>query len=283
MATEKRKRLPKELQDFKVSLKEYTFKEKVKAYFDCSPFSNDLDSQKRVIIEKSFSKEEKTTFYSKYAPIHNAIEKYGDRIRAINANGILYNNYINSALRQRDIYLYTADFLNMILPAIAEALNDTKEERTKERLTGALDALKSYRRVSITAPQIQINKKGTSYEVPEADEFKALKGVIDTLKGILSLLKCYLEALREFLEWVGTPELLPKEFKQMEDLLISRYKPIPHIEEKDPNADKYPLFFEVSKIKEEYTNINYMELPRTIDILKDKNLFANTYRSFYNY
>lgn len=41
----KRKRLPKELQDFKKHLKELDFKERVKAYFDCSPFQYDLDRE----------------------------------------------------------------------------------------------------------------------------------------------------------------------------------------------------------------------------------------------
>lgn len=288
MAATAKKRLPKELQEFKRGLKELTFYQKVKAYFDCSPYTYDIDSLKMDIILQSFPQEERKEFSRRYLPIHNAIERYGDRVRAINANRIIYTNYLDTTFKQRDTYLYTADFLNLALPMIAEALEGTREESTKKKLTEALTSLKGYRRVSIAAPEVELNKKGTSYEVRLEAEDKALKGVIQTLKELLSLLKCYLEALKEFLEWVGTPELLPKEFYDMETYLLSRYKPIDvdslrKDKAKNPDYKKFPLFFADHDIVEEYLSIDYKELPLTVDISKENNLFANAYRSLYNY
>ena len=288
MAAAARKRLPKELQDFKRELKELTFYQKVKAYFDCSPFMYDFDGLKMDIILKSFSKDERGEYYRRYEPIYNAIDRYGDRIRAINGNRIIYGNYLDKTFKQRDMFLYTADFLNLALPMITEALEGTKEESTKKKLTEALTSLKGYRRVSIVAPEIGINKKGTSYEVKIEAEDRALKGIIQTLRDILSLLKCYLEALKEFLEWVGTPELLPKEFNDMEKELLSRYKPIDldslrKDKAKNPDVKKFPLYFADYDIVEEYLSIDYKEIPLAVDISKENNLFVNYYRSFFKY
>ena len=283
-ATDKSKRLPKVLQDFKRELKEKSFKDKVKAYFDCSPFTNDLDSQKKEIILKSFSSEERKEYSRKYQPIYNSIERYGDRIRAINGNRIIYANYIDSALRKRDTLLYTADFLNLLLSRVEGALDGTGEASTRETLTEALRILKNYRSISADlykSPEIELNKKGNLYEVPTEERDKFLLGAINTLRAILSLLKCYLEALKEFLEWVGTPELLPKEFKDMETDLLIRFPKKGRDE--NPDADKFPLLFSRNKVAEEYATIDYKALPRTIDIFGEKNLFANTYRRFFNY
>ena len=287
-ATDKSKRLPKVLQDFKRELKERTFKDRVKAYFDCSPFTNDLDSQKKEIILKSFSSEERKEYSRKYQPIYNSIERYGDRIRAINGNRIIYANYIESALRERNAFLYTADFLNLLLTNVEGALGRAEEASTRETLTEALRLLKSYRSVSLNlynSPEIELNKKRNLYEVPTEEVDKFLMGAINTLRAILSLLKCYLEALKEFLEWVGTPELLPKEFKDMETDLLNRFQNFTTKKgrSENPDADKFPLFFARKKVEEEFLSIDYKALPRTIDIFGEKNLFANTYRRFFNF
>lgn len=286
--TDAKKRLPKALQDFKREIKKLPFKDRVKAYFDCSPFINDLDSQKKEIILKSFSSEERKEYYRKYLPIYNSIERYGDRIRAINGNRIIYANYIDSAMRRRDAFLYTADFLNLLLPKIEGALDGTEENDTKKTLTEALRILKNYRSVSVSfykSPEIELNKERNLYEVPTEESDKFLLGVINTLRGILSLLKCYLEALQEFLEWVGTPELLPKEFKDMETDLLIRFHDFKPQKTRDQNPDaaKFPLFFARNKVAEEFISIDYKTLPRTIDIFGEKNLFANTYRRFFNF
>lgn len=282
-AATKRKRLSKELQDYKKKIKEQPFKDRVKAYFDCAPFIRDIDGQKRDIILSTFSKEEKEEYYRKYYPIYNAIRRYGDAMRAINANRIIYDNYIASTFKQRDCYSYTADFLNLILPKVEGALKGTKEENTRETLTEALRILKSYRRVSITAPDVKLNKEGTSYEVLIEAEDRALKGAIDTLKGIISLLKCYLESLREFLEWVGTPELYPREFYDIETDLLRAHNGTKFPKDTNPDADKFPQFFSESEVLKEYLSIDYKELPRTVDMFGENNPFAGEYRSFFKY
>ena len=283
-ATTKRKRLPKELQDYKKEIKEQPFKDRVKAYFDCAPFLRSIDKQKREVILSTFSKAEGREFYSKYYPIYNAIRRYGDAMRAINAHRVIYANYIDTTFRQRDCYSYTADFLNLALPKVEEALKETKEEGTRETLTEALRILKSYRRVSSTAPDVKLNKKETSYEVLTQAEDKVLKGAIETLKGILSLIKCYLEALKEFLKWVGTPELFPKEFKDMEtDLLIRFHNFKPQTtRDKNPDADKFPHLFSESEVLKEYISIDYEKLPRTVDMFGENNIFAEEYNSLFN-
>lgn len=279
----KKKRLPKELQDYKKEIKALPFKDRVKAYFDCSSFTNDIDKYKKEIILKSFSKEEKAEYYRTYSPIYSSIEKFGDRIRAINANRIIYANYIQEALRRMDTFYYTADFLNLVTPKVEGALEKAMGEDAREELTEALRILKRYRRVSIQAPPISFNEERGMYEVPTEKEKEFLLGAIQTLKGILSLIKCYLEALREFLEWVGYPELFPIEFYNMEEELITSFRPIPRNPQKSPDADKFPLHFAENEVEKSFLSIDYQALPRTIDIFKDRNLFANAYRSFFDY
>ncbi len=282
-AADKSKRLPKELQDYKREIKKQAFKDRVKAYFDCAPFISDLDSQKKDIIISTFTKEESKEYYRHYEPIYAAIERYGDRVRAINGNRIIYANYIDSALRRRDCFLYTADFLNLLLPKVEGALEETDKDSTKETLKEALRILKNYQNVTFSVPGTPKIKINNNYEVPTEEGDKFLLGAINTLKGILSLLKCYLEALKEFLEWVGTPELLPKEFSDMERDLLIRFKGYTPDNTKNPDADKFPLFFARNKVAEEFVSIDYKDLPRSVDIFGDKNLFANAYRRFFNY
>lgn len=279
------KRLPKELQEYKKSLKELSFQEKVKAYFDCSPYLRDLDAQKEEIILKSFTKDEREEYYRVYQPIHSAIDRYGDRIRAINGNVSIYSFYINNELRQRDVINYTADFLNRVLPKVKEALEGTKEENTRETLTEAYDKLKGYRVVNLTMPNsyLSMNRTKTEYKIDTTITDKSLREVIQTLKGLLSLLKCYLEALKEFLAWLGKSELYPKEFSDMENLLKLRYKPIQKESTENPNAKEFPLWSFNYEIVEEFISIDYDALPRTIDIFGERNLFANTYRNFFKY
>lgn len=286
-AADKAKRLPKELQDYKREIKKQSFKDRVKAYFDCAPFISDLDSQKMDIILSTFSQKDNEEYYRVYYPIYSAIERYGDRIRAINGNRIIYANYIDSALRRRDSYLYTADFLNLLLPKVEKALEGLDEANRRETLTEALSTLKSYRNVTFNipgTPEIELNNNNL-YEVPTEEGDKFLLGAINTLKGILSLLKCYLEALKEFLEWVGTPELLPREFKDMEKDLLIRFQGIKpqNTRYQNPDAGKFPLFCSRNKVSEEYSSIDYKDLPRIVDILGNNNLFANAYRQIFRY
>lgn len=287
MAAEKSNRLPKELQNYKREVKKLPFKERVKAYFDCSPFLRDQDSQKKKIIISTFSNEEKKEFYRYYEPIYSAIEKYGDRVRAIDRSRILYANYIGSTLRKRNNYRYTADFLNLLLPKVEGALRGTEEAIARDNLKEIVDILHSYISLSVNplgSPEITLNKELDRYEVT-ADEDQLLLNTINLLKGVLSLLKAYLEAIKEFLEWVGTPELLPREFKDMEADLLVKFQNINSqgSKHKNQDADKFPLLFARNKASEDFLSIDYKSLPKGIDLSGDKNLFANAYRRFFNY
>ena len=112
---------------------------------------------------------------------------------------------------------------------------------------------------------------------------KELLKIIEKLKGFLAMLKCYLESLREFMEWVGHPELFPKEFSEMERGLMVKYVAVPEPEDKNPQEKDFPLFFHKGKATEEFVSIDYIKLPRTIDIFGEHNLFVRKYRSFFNY
>ena len=275
-AAEKRKRLPKYLQEYKRELQKLSFEEKLKAYFDCSPFLNEADTTKRKIILRSFSKKELAEFFRKYSPIHSSIERYSDRLRAINGYRIIYGNYITQTLRQIDTYNYTADFLNLLLKQIPEGESGELVEVSR--------LLKKYRGVSFTTTKIKYNTRRNKYEVSIEEEEEILEGAIKTLIGIVSLLKSYLEALKEFLEWVGTPQLLPREFQQMEDELRADYKKVPQDQTTSPDIDKFPLFFaEKSEVVKEFYSIDYETLPRGVDIFGDNNIFANHYRGFFKY
>ena len=283
-AANKTKKLPKELQDYKKEIKALPFKDRVKALFNCSPFLRDIDSQKKEILLKSFNKEERVEFERLYRPIYSAIERYGDRMRAIYKNLSLYNFIVGTILRHTSTMRYTADFLNRVLPKVEEALESTKEDKTRETLAEAYDKLKGYREVQFVVPfSIGMNEERTEYKIDTTKADTNIREFMVVVKGLLSLLKCYLEALREFLEWVGTPELYPKEFDDMEYMLKLTFKPIEKQSKENPNAKEFPLWSARNEVEEEYFSIDYDALPRSVDIFGENNLFANTYRSFFNY
>ena len=122
--------------------------------------------------------------------------------------------------------------------------------------------------------QLGCTEDEVDYEVLEAPS-----------KGFLGLLKSYLDALKEFVEWVGTPELFPREFAEMERDLKTRYFGVKKnsIKAKNPQAKDFPLFFHDPKTTEEFAALDYIDAPKTIDIQGEKNLFVNRYRSFFNY
>ena len=280
----KRKRLPKELQDFKKHLKELDFKERVKAYFDCSPFQYDIDEEKMDIIYKSFSRTEKEEFASKYQPIYAAIDRYGDRIRAIDANCFIYSFYIDTVLRQKDYLAYTADFLNKAGFITKKAQNVTELESSSLILEEALKWIASYKGIRQPLPPKIIRDENNKYTINTKDIDNDLFNTMEVLKGILSLVKCYIVSLKEFLEWVGTPELLPKEFADMEHRLSIRFQKIEESETPPEEETKdFPLFYSIDKAAKEYASIVFDELPLTVDIFGENNLFANKYKSFFNF
>ncbi len=276
--TDGKQKLPRELQEYKKELKELDFKAKVKAYFDCAPFVRDIDGLKKKVIYNSFTRKEKEEFANKYEPIYSAIDRYGDRVRAINGNCFIYAFYIDTTLRQKDTFSYTADLLNRARSFTAEALEGMEEGDTKKKVERIDKSLSSYNYSNFISPKIvdEGGQFGINFKEIDSD----LLGVIRTLKGLLSLAKCYLESLREFLEWVGTPELFPQEFKDMETGFINKYYPIAP---RSRESTEFPLFNTVSEAEKEYLSINYKELPRTVDIFGENNLWADKYKSFFSF
>ena len=152
--TNGKEKLPKELQEYKKKLKELDFMGKVKAYFDCAPFVRDIDSKKKVLIYNSFTRKEKELYSSKYAPIYSAIDRYGDRVRAINGNCFIYAFYVDTILRQKDAFSYTADLLNGARRIAGEALEGTEEVSTKEKLERLQRSLSCFTYSNIYSPKI---------------------------------------------------------------------------------------------------------------------------------
>ena len=109
-AADKSKRLPKELQDFKKELKKLTFKEKVKAYFDCKPSKDVLATRKRNLILTIFTKKEADIFARDFYPIFTAIDHYADKMRTAKMNIDYDAYYLDSLLRNIDYSRYVADF-----------------------------------------------------------------------------------------------------------------------------------------------------------------------------
>lgn len=279
--TAKKKRLPKELQVYKRNVKQLSFEQKVREYFNLSPYQRDIDSIKKDIVYEAFSRIEKEEFARKYQPIYWAIDRYADRIRAIYNNTFLYSFYVTSELRKKDILSYTADFLNNLVSFTEESLSKSEDEKVKKALEKNLKRIKSYKVPEITTAMMTKGKEGYGINNEEID--KELLKIVEKLKGFLAMLKCYLESLREFMEWVGTPELFPKEFAEMERGLMIKYVAVSFDGNKNPQEEEYPLYFHRGKATEELVSIDYMKLPRTINIFGERNLFVRRYRSFFNY
>lgn len=277
---EGKQKLPKELQEYKKHIKKLDFKERVKAYFDCSPFEYAIDEEKMDIIYSTFSRIEREEFSSRYLPIYSTIEKYGDRIRAINGNCNIYSNYIDTILRFKKTLCYTADYLNRITPLTKEALRDTKEENTKETLKCILVRLQEYINVSSLTPKIIIDEEGI-YGINSEEVDKELLGVIDTLKKFLSQIKSFMESLKEFLDRIGVPELFPREFQRMETSFFIRYRAMTQAKLDERNVQNFPLFYSTSKAETELLLIDYNTLPLTLDIFGEKNIWAEEYKRLF--
>ena len=280
--TAKKKRLPRLLQEYKKEVKQLTFEQKVREYFCLSPYQRDIDATKMDIVYNCFSRIEKERFSTKYQPIYSAIDRYSDRLRAIYNNTILYTNYVNSELRKKDILSYTADFLNNTIVSTEKALEEAREEQVKKALRKTIKTLKSYHLPEIAITNMMTKDKEGTFGIKNEEIDKELLWVVERIKGFLGLLKSYIDALKEFVEWVGTPELFPKEFAEMERDLLTRYFPV-STEINNPDKELFPLYFHVGEAAKEFVSIDYKEVPKTIDIQGEKNLFVKTYRSFFNY
>ena len=87
-------RLTKELQEYKDSLKDKPFKDRVKSFFNLSSSFDTMVDEKRAIIKGTFSKKEAKEWDNTYKPIVMALEDYIDRIRTLNINRQYFTFYI---------------------------------------------------------------------------------------------------------------------------------------------------------------------------------------------
>ena len=183
-------------------------------------------------------------------------------------------------MRQTKNCCYTADFLNGIIPLTERALEGIRGEEHQDSLEKAIKGLKSYKYTTFNTPKItrgENEKYGVNFDEIE----KELIGVIDTLKNLLSQIKCFLEAMKEFLEWIGTPDLFPKEYRDMENGFLSIYQPVDPMDVNGESAKGFPLATMVLKAEKEYLSIDYQKLPHTIDVFGENNIWIEYYKGRY--
>lgn len=285
-ADKKRKYIPKELQDYKRKVKALSFREKVKAYFDCKPSKDVLAAQKRNLILTIFTKKETEIFARDYYPIFTAIDHYADKMRTAKMNIDYDAYYLDSLLRNIDYSRYVADFLNRLLPRLQSAHDTTKDTTTQCLIDNIQRKARQYNNSTILYPQIIYNQEKGLYEVNQTEVEGYIQGVTEQLINLLSSLKSYLDAQKEFLEWVGTPDLLPVEFKEMEEQLKCRFQNYlskkTKTREQNPDAEEFPLFCTEPVIADRYLSLDYETLPHSLDIFGDNNLWVNTYRQLFN-
>lgn len=274
-------RLPKELQEFKDSLKDRSFKERVKRFFDLSSSLDTMVDEKRDIIKGTFSRKEEKEWDSTYKPIVMALEDYMDRIRTLNVNRQYFSYYITNILRQNDILKMEAEWLNGNLEA-AEALRGTEAgSKLYNRLTGYHN-----RRFGLT--QLYFDEDSGKYTVYSNTNEKVIEATA-SLRRILSNLKGYIEALKNFMEWVGEGDLIPREITEMEKSLISAHHPlfgfkyralhgIP--ERRGLNADEPINIENLEEGEKDFISLDYLQLEAADSLTWKRNLFAGSYNYY---
>jgi hypothetical protein len=276
-------RLPKELQEFKDSLKDKTFKERVKRFFDLSStLDADID-EKRKIIKGTFSKKEQREWDITYKPIVMALEDYIDRIRTLNVNRQYFSYYITTILRLRDTMEMEAEWFNGNLEA-AEALKGTEAgSRLYNRLT-------AYHNRRFGVVQLYFDEDSGKYILSNDADGK-VKEATASLRRILSNLKGYIEALKNFMEWVGEGDLIPKEIRELEKALISTYHPLIDFkyraihgipERRGLNASEPVNLDGTGEGEKDFLFLSYLDLEAEGSLTWKKNLFAGSYEYYKN-
>lgn len=277
-------RLPKQLQEFRNSLKGKSFKEKMKIYFDLSSSYNSDITERRNIIKGTFSRKEQTEWEGTYKPIVMALEDYIDRIRTLDVNRQYFSYYITTMLRIKDTIEKEAEWLNGNLEA-AEALKDTE---AGSRLYKSLTTYENRR----FRDQIYFDDELGRYVILSDTNEKATEATA-SLKRILSNLKGYIEALKGFMESIGKGEFIPKEILTLEKVLISTYHPfygfkyraihgIPERRGLDSNASERKSLDDLEEGERDFIALNYSDLEGDGGLTGDKNLFEGSYNYYKN-
>ena len=276
-------RLTKELQEYKDSLKDKTFKERVKSFFNLSSsLDADID-EKRKLIKGTFSKKEQKEWDSTYKPIVMALEDYIDRIRTLNVNRQYFSYYITMILRIRDTMEMEAKWLNENLE-IAETLKGTE---AGSRLYNNLTA---YHNRRFGMVQIYFDDESGKYVLFNNSNEKVIEATA-SLRRILSNLKGYIEALKNFLESLGEGDLIPREITEMEKALISAYHPLISFkyraihgipERRGLNASEPVSLEGVEEGEKDFLTLSYLDLEAADSLTWKKNLFEGSYE-YYKY
>jgi len=277
-------RLTKELQEYRDSLKDKPFKERVKAFFDLSSTFDTMVDEKRAIIKGTFSKKEAKEWDNTYKPIVMALEDYIDRIRTLNINRQYFTFYITYLIRQRDTMEEEAKWLNERLKE-AEALKDT------EAGSKLLEGLSTYSNRKSDYTQIFFSEEIKRYIAPSIADDKIGESTA-SLRRILSSLKGYIHAIKDFLEAVGEPELIPLEIEKMEKSLFNTYHPLHGFkyraihripERRGMGVTAEPLSLDSLEPGErEFIELSYPDLEEMEGLTGERNLFAGSYAYYKN-
>ena len=277
-------RLTKELQEYKDSLKDKPFKDRVKSFFNLSSSFDTMVDEKRAIIKGTFSKKEAKEWDNTYKPIVMALEDYIDRIRTLNINRQYFTFYITYLIRQRDTMEEEAKWLNERLKE-AEAVKDT------EAGSRLLEGLTTYSNRRSDFTQIFFNEEIRRYIAPSIADDKIGESTA-SLKRILSSLKGYIQALKDFLEAIEKPELIPMEIEKMEKALISTYNPLHEFkyraihqipERRGMGVTAEPLNLDSLEPGErEFIELSYLDLEEMEGLTGERNLFAGSYAYYKN-
>lgn len=275
------------LERYKARIKKLSFKKRVIEYFNSQPWVDSDATEKRDIISASFSEKEKDKFLLEYSPILLTIERHGDRVRLLQERCNLYTVHIESMLRIVKHTQYTADLLNLALSRLKEK-EESNSAEAKEAISEAISTLKSFHLKSFSMPDLTLKDDEARYEV----DFSAFNSYIRTtsqyLKKTLPLLKWYLETLKEFLGKISRPELLPAEFKGIENQQRTAHsmtsQQIEEITEATKTNNKdFPLWSDVAGIEREYLSINYDNISYDRSAyLEGRNVWEETYTRLYN-
>ena len=282
------KRLPKELQTFKREMKKATFEEKVERYFSISAVVEKYPEDKRDIIVGLFTPGEKINFYYEYFPIRKAINTYEDKIRTIKSVIDFTAYYIDSLLRIGSIYTYMGEFTSYALQYLKEETGKdngktAKHLKSLRSITPGFKLVYEKENGGYSLKSDGFEKKSGSYSVKFDGFVETLEKQIKSLEKGLSVIKAYFNSLREFLEVVEKPQLFPKEFKTIEEQLISRFRNLSSLYDEARSESKetdYPKFRKGSIWEKKVISIDYMETEPEEGFTGDKNPWIIAYKSY---
>ena len=264
---------PKELQTFKREMKKATFVEKVKRYFSLSPVKEEYSTEKADIITDLFTARERMDFLTEYYPTRLAIADYEDRVRTTKSVIDFTAYFIDSLLRMASAYTYMGEFTDYALKYLKEETGRDDSKTAKH--------LRSLRSVT-PGFTLGYDKEKGEYLLQTKDYTETVENNIKGLIKGLSLIKAYFASLREFLDMVKQPQLFPKEFKEAERQLLSRFQNLSHYTDEAQRESKekdYPKFRAITDLQRKRISIDYEEIEPQEGFMGLDNPWMNSYKS----